>query len=69
MFKTTGLNQVFPLKVFSVGGSSAKLGLVVTSIVFWSLSPLVFPDLSSSRDTDQGLRGAPLSHSVSGGIS
>ena len=30
---------------------------------------LSFPDLSSSRDTNQGLCGAALSHSVSGGIS
>lgn len=70
-FRTTGLSQVFPVKVFSVGGSSAKLGSVVTSFVFRSLSPLVFPflTLAPPGSTDQGLRGAPLSQSVSGGIS
>lgn len=39
-FRTTGLSQVFPVKEsFSVGGSSAKLGSVVTSLVFGHCRP------------------------------
>ena len=66
VFKTTGLTQVFPLKVFSVGGSSTELGSVVTSVVFRSLSPLVFPflTLAPAGSTDQGLCGAPLGRVV-----
>ena len=72
VFKTTDLTQVFPLKVFSVGGPSAELGLVVTSVVFpvtVALISLSFPDLSSCGEYWSGTLWSSPQSEWSGGIS